>query len=197
VNARPGVGVYRQMLRLYPRRFRDEYGADMALLFAEQLRDERAARVWVRSVVDLAITVPTRHLEEHMNRPPSPLVPLLFAIVSVAGACVALVGGTGPATLAVGLAVAVGGAALSAVSWRRTRPLTADALSAAHWWKFIAGGVLVLGAVIAVTTATGEVDDSVWLPLMLTVVAALVSVVVGLVMALVHLSGARPSRAPS
>ncbi len=36
-------GIYSGLLRLYPRRFRDDYGVDMALLFAEQLRDEPAA----------------------------------------------------------------------------------------------------------------------------------------------------------
>ena len=34
------VVVYRRLLWLYPRSFRDEYASDMALLFADQLRDE-------------------------------------------------------------------------------------------------------------------------------------------------------------
>ena len=48
--------LYRGLLRVYPRRFRDEYGADMVLLFTDQLRDEPALRVWARGVIDLAIT---------------------------------------------------------------------------------------------------------------------------------------------
>ena len=32
----------------------------MVLLFAEQLRDEPATRVWARGLIDLAITVPAR-----------------------------------------------------------------------------------------------------------------------------------------
>ena len=66
------MGIYRSLLRVYPRRFRDEYRDDMALLFAEQLRDGPASRVWARSLIDLTITIPARHLEAHMNRPPNP-----------------------------------------------------------------------------------------------------------------------------
>jgi len=40
----------------------------MALLVAASLRDERAGSVVARTLVDLAITVPTRHLEAHVSR---------------------------------------------------------------------------------------------------------------------------------
>jgi len=56
------------LLHLYPRGFREEYGADRALLVAASLRDERAGSVVARTLVDLAITVPTRHLEAHVSR---------------------------------------------------------------------------------------------------------------------------------
>ena len=79
MNGTRAVGIYRGLLRVYPRRFRDEYRDDMALLFANQLRDEPAGRVWARVVIDLAITIPARHLEAHMNRPPNPTMPLVFA----------------------------------------------------------------------------------------------------------------------
>lgn len=36
----PAVSVYRPFLRMYPRHFRDEYGADMVALFGEQLGDD-------------------------------------------------------------------------------------------------------------------------------------------------------------
>jgi hypothetical protein len=44
------VGGYQHLVRLYPRRFREEYGAEMARLLADQLRDEPASRVWVRTL---------------------------------------------------------------------------------------------------------------------------------------------------
>ena len=40
----------------------------MVLLLEDQLHDEGAARVVARAVLDLLLTVPTRHLEAHMER---------------------------------------------------------------------------------------------------------------------------------
>lgn len=189
MSAPPAIGAYRALLRLYPRRFRDEYGPDMALLFAEQLRDEPAARVWVRGMVDLAITVPTRHLEARMNRPPTPVVPLLFAAVSLTGVCVAVIGGSSLGMLAVGLSVAAVAAALAATAWRHTRPVAVSRPATAHWWKFLTGGAGVLVAVVLVTTVTGEVDDSMWWPMVITVVGALLLLATGLVLGLARLTG--------
>ena len=70
--------TYGQLLRLYPDEFRARYGAEMARLFAEQVRDAKAsqrrfaaASLWVRSVVDLVATAPQQHLrkEHHMPQP--------------------------------------------------------------------------------------------------------------------------------
>ena len=41
---RATVRVYRSLLRLYPREFRDEYGTDMVQLLREQCSDEPAWR---------------------------------------------------------------------------------------------------------------------------------------------------------
>lgn len=193
----PATGAYRALLRLYPRRFRDEYGPDMALLFADQLRDEPAARVWVRGMVDLAITVPTRHLEAHMNRPPTPVVVLLFVVVSLTGLCVAVIGGSSLGMLAVGLSVAAVAAALAAVAWRHTRPVALTRPATAHWWKFLTGGAGVLVAVVVLTTATGEVEDSMWWPMVITVVGALLLLVTGFVLGVAHLNGNHPHNARS
>ncbi|MDQ3639873.1 MAG: hypothetical protein M3450_00015 [Actinomycetota bacterium] len=197
MSAPPAVGVYRALLRLYPRRFREDYGPDMALLFADQLRDEPAPRVWARGLVDLAVTVPTRHLEAHMNRSPSPAVPLLFAVVALTGVCVAIIGGSSLGMLAVGLSVAAVAAALAVVAWRHSRPLAVARPATAHWWKFLTGGAGVLAAVIVITTATGEVGNSMWWPMMISVVCALMLLVTGLVLGVAHRSGNRPRNAPS
>ena len=188
MSAPPPIGAYRALLRLYPRNFRDEYGPDMALLFADQLRDEPAARVWVRGMVDLAITVPAQHLEAHMNRPPTPVIPLLFVVVSLTGVCVAVIGGSSLGMLAVGLSVAAVAASLAAVAWRHTRPVAARPATA-HWWKFLTGGAGVLVAVVVLTTATGEVDESMWWPMVITVVGALLLLATGLVLGVTRLTG--------
>ena len=54
------LAAYKRLVRLYPASFRTEYGDDMADLFAAQIADEPSARVWARTVKDLAATVPRR-----------------------------------------------------------------------------------------------------------------------------------------
>src|SRR5579864_4701509 len=63
--------VYRALLKVYPKRYRERFGEQMGQLFADQLRasdtPKKFARVWLRTLADLARTVPARHLE-----PPAP-----------------------------------------------------------------------------------------------------------------------------
>jgi peptide/nickel transport system permease protein len=62
------VAVYRSLLRLYPWRFRHDYGADMVQAFRDRLRDEldrgrrgRVAAYWFLIVIDLMKTaIPER-----------------------------------------------------------------------------------------------------------------------------------------
>lgn len=191
------AGLYRGLLRVYPRRFRDEYGADMGLLFAEQLRDEAALRVWARGVADLAITVPARHLEAHMTRSPNPAVPALFGAISVAGVLFGVIGGSNLAMLAVGLTTAAVAGTLALVAWRHTRAITAARPATAQWWKFLAGGGGVLGAMILVLTATGEVAEAMWWPMMIAILGALVTLAAGLVLGIAHLTATRHPTARS
>jgi hypothetical protein len=66
--------IYGRLLRLYPRAFRAEYGAEMARLFGDQLRDAQSSgepralvSLWLRSIVDLIVTAPRHHLaKEHL-----------------------------------------------------------------------------------------------------------------------------------
>lgn len=189
------LAAYRGLLRLYPKAFREEYGRDMLLLFADQAREDGAVRVWTRTLIDVAVTVPTRHLEAHMNRPPAPAVPLLYAVIAVTGLFFAAVGGTSVAMLAIGLTVAAVSAMLAVVAWRRTRPdERAASPAAAHWWKFLAGGAGTLATVIAVTTATGELPSGWWLPTMLVSLGAVFMVATGLVLGIAHLATGRRLR---
>lgn len=96
-------------LHLYPRKIRREYSDDMVALLEAQLRDEAAARVVGRAVVDLFVTVPNNHLEVHMSRrSTTPAVIALFAIGTVVG----IIGG------AIGLAVAAAAFAVAALTWK-------------------------------------------------------------------------------
>jgi len=188
-------GIYSGLLRLYPRRFRDEYGTDMALLFAEQLRDERAGRVWARGVIDLAITIPARHLEAHMDRPPSPIVPVVFAAISVSAAVLGLIGGTNPGMVVFGLAVAVVAGVLAAAAWRHNRAISAARPATARWRQVLLGGVTVLAATIVTFNVVGEVPDGYWVPMMLVLFAGIVTTAAGLILGIAHLIEHRPRRA--
>ncbi|WP_321474175.1 ADOP family duplicated permease [uncultured Paludibaculum sp.] len=56
---------YRALLRLYPVRFREQYEREMISTFREDLAENGpSARHWLRTLADLALTVPVRLLEE-------------------------------------------------------------------------------------------------------------------------------------
>ena len=197
MNSSRAVGVYRCLLRVYPRRFRVEYRDDMALLFAEQLRNEPASRVWTRTLIDLAITIPARHLEAHMNRPPNPTVPVVFAALSVTGVVAAILGGSNLAMAGIGLAVAVVAGVLTVASWRTTRAVIAVRPASAHWWQVLLGGVGVLATTIVALNIIGEVPDGWWVPMMLTLLAGIMTTATGLVLGVAHFTTHRPRNATS
>jgi hypothetical protein len=184
--------VYRLLVHLYPRRFREEYGPDLVLLVADQLRDEPTWRVLSRSAVDLAVTLPTRHLEAHMDRAPTPLVPAVFGALALSAVIVGATIGHPLILLAcVAVGVTAGWLGLLAAHW--ARPVTQSRPATAHWWKLLAGGAGLLGALVAITTATGELPDGGWLVAMVTGLTAFVLLGAGIVLGIAHLA-ARTSR---
>ncbi|HEY7306693.1 MAG TPA: ABC transporter permease [Bryobacteraceae bacterium] len=59
---RNAVRIYRTLLLAYPAEFRHQYGAEMERLFDDRSRSEPPVRLWLESLADIAITVPTEHL---------------------------------------------------------------------------------------------------------------------------------------
>jgi hypothetical protein len=61
--------IYRFLLRAYPARYREQYGEPMACCFRDQLRAAGTpvafARLWARTMCDLACTVPGHRLRLH------------------------------------------------------------------------------------------------------------------------------------
>lgn len=129
--------TYRALIRLYPRSFRDEYGDEMVMLFEDQRAAEPAVRVWFRSLLDLALTAPTRHLEAHVHRLSAQS---LLTLLAATGAVVALVVGFAIGSVAVpALIVVIAATWLAVASRRAERPVDAPT-----WWKrVVAGGVLI------------------------------------------------------
>jgi len=160
--------AYRAAVRLYPRSVRREFGDDMVALFEDQLRDEPAHRVLGRTVVDLLVSVPTRHLEVHMSRSSSTPVAVAFAVVGVA---LVLVGGVLP--VATGLAAIT----LAGLTWSRSRPVTTGARR--RWRALLLAGVALLTGVVGVTTSTGELSSTGWLVAMALGASSLVLIAAG------------------
>jgi predicted permease len=52
--------LYRRLLRLYPREFRDEYGEEMSLLFRDRTA-EGSTRLWLQVLGDLVFHAPQEH----------------------------------------------------------------------------------------------------------------------------------------
>lgn len=194
MNTNRGIGLYRGLLLCYPRSFRREYGADMVLLFSDQLGDEPAPRVWCRGLIDLAVTVPTQHLEAHMNRPPNTLVPVVFAALGVAGVLVAVIAGTNPGIALGALAFAAVATVLAVVSARQTRRITVAGSTTAQWWKLLALGA---GALLAMILAEGATDLSLWMPMIVTVLFSLLMIAAGVVLGIARLFSTHSRRAAS
>ena len=163
--------IYRTLIRLYPRRFRLEYGDDMVALFENQLRDERAPRVVARAVLDLLVSIPTRHLEAHMPRSTPTALVITFAAVAAA---LAIYGGL------FGLVGAFWLLLLAGLLWRRNRPVVAagDGRS----WKLLLAGAGLLGTLVVVTTITGELPDGAWFVAMATMLTAFGLIAAGVVL---------------
>lgn len=180
--------VYRLLVHLYPRRFREEYGPDLVGLVADQLRDEPTWRVLARSATDLVLTLPARHLEAHMHRAPARLVPMLFGALALSAVIVGVVVGHPVVLLSCGtVAVIAGGLGLLAA--HRVRPLTQARPVTDHWWKVLVGGAGLLAALIAITTATGELPSGGWFIAMVTGLTAFVLIGAGMVLGIAHLAG--------
>ena len=178
--------AYVALVGLYPRRFRDAYGADLVSLFREQCRDEPHWRVFLRTTVDLVLTVPHQHLEAHMNRNPTPALLLAYATLGLAGLVVMLVGGSNTAALIVGAVLAMVGIGLTAATWRRAAPFQEPGLSR-QWWKCLIAGPVLIGLVIVAAGLGVEA----WFLGFAVVIAAIGLIALGLALGVAHAFGRR------
>src|SRR5262245_26064394 len=109
------MNAYGVLLRLYPRDFREEYGEDMAQLHLNQLRDESASRVWARTVLDVALTVPSIRLEAHMSRGTS--APVIYGTATAACLTLAVIVGSSVGVSVIALAGVLLFGSLAYISW--------------------------------------------------------------------------------
>lgn len=191
MSAPRSVAAYRRLTALYPRSFRDEFGADLVDLFTRQVHDEGAPRVWARAVRDLAVTVPAQHLEAHMHRRSPHLVTAVSGIAAAAAALLAVTTGTGPALPVFALAALAAGTTCY-WSWQANRTVDAPARI---WWKLllagpVLAGLTVLGSLVPWPDAVDLGDNAYWL----VVVAFGTSIVLAVAGALLGIAAALDSR---
>lgn len=184
--------AYGALVALYPRQFRDEYGADMVQLARDACRNDPTWRVAGRVLIDLAVSIPTQHLEAHVHRSPSHLVPLIYTAAAGAGIVLALAGGSNVALLIGGLVFAAIAGTLAVIAWRRAVPI-GETVQTTHWWKSVAAGPVIIGGVIVAAGLGVEA----WLVGMLAVFLALILSGVGLLLGLVRLTTRRPPALPT
>ena len=187
-------GLYGGLLRLYPRAFRLEYGEDMTQMLALQLRDERALRVWCRTAVDLALTVPALRLESLMSGLRTrPSAFYLYTAASVASFVLTAVSGTSIGIGAAGLLPGVVFAGLAVVAWRRARTL-GGAVSVG-WRRFLGAGVAGIAACTVVANLVGELPSNTWLVWMLALLVSMVLAAVGIILGLMQAADRRATSA--
>jgi hypothetical protein len=189
MSAHRSVATYRRLSTLYPKSFRDEYGDDLVATFAEQLADDRATRVWLSTIRDLVVTIPSQHLEARMHRPEPRSVAVIATTVTVAALGLAIVAGTGP-VVGVFLLIAVAALSVATLGWKAARP--AGGSGANRWRTYLIVGVAVLAAVIVVINVPPyndkELPGAGWAIMMLSLVTSVGLITVGLTMGIARRS---------
>jgi hypothetical protein len=105
--------------------------------------------------------------------------------VALAGLLLAIVGGTKPATVIVGLGVAVCAGTVGALAWRHAAP--ARETVSGSWWKFVVAGPCLI-AVVIIAAGMGV---QAWFLGVACVFTAFVLIAIGLVLGLSHLLNRR------
>jgi len=88
--------VYRSLVRLYPRDFRQSHGEDLVQHFADLITDRGARAAWTRTGVDLIVTIPRYRLENIMTEQHSATTLHLAITLLAAGGVLSLLTGLGP-----------------------------------------------------------------------------------------------------
>jgi hypothetical protein len=194
------AAIYRRLAVLYPKSFREAYRDDLTATFALQLRDEGPARVWLRTLRDLVVTVPSQHLEAHMNYRPRPhavTIPLLSIGVGIGVLAVMSEDGPVPWIL---LSFALVGLIVAVLSWQTTRPIRPTPIRYAKHWKkcLVTGSALLAGWIVALNVLSLDDVGAGWLLVIAGLVLSVALIASGIAMGLAqwpmrHRSAPRPA----
>jgi hypothetical protein len=186
MNQQRSIALYRHLSVLYPKSFRAKYRDDLVATFTEQLHHGSARRVWLSTLKDLVVSVPSQHLETRMNRRPTPQTVAVIATgITVAALVLAVAAGTGP-VVGVFLLVAIAALAVATLAWKTARPTRETANVANRWRNLLIIGVGLLATVIVVINvppySNRDLPEAGWVLMMLTLVTSVGLITVGLTM---------------
>ena len=135
------VRAYRALTRVYPSRFRRDYGAAMTQAFADRARVDGSRAAWRVALRDLAVSAPREHREVLVRA--SMQTKLVVAAIATTVAIVAF--------------AAVGGALFALalmllLAWELTAILRARGHSSTsvRWWKLSIAGVALFALLFVV-----------------------------------------------
>ncbi len=107
-------GVYRACINLYPPTFRRHYGEDLVQHFDDLVVDRGLRRAWLRTGLDLLVTIPNYRMERIMSQQHSATTLVIVISLIAAAGVISFLTGAYP-----GL-VLLGAAAVLAVAQRST-----------------------------------------------------------------------------
>ncbi|HUR24201.1 MAG TPA: hypothetical protein VMZ73_10050 [Acidimicrobiales bacterium] len=139
--------LYRALVTLYPRSFREGYGEPMVQLFADRVRDV-GAKAWLRALPDLLRTVPVQRIEAVMSRlgPGARVLALAFAVLGATAVSIGVGAGAAPIMAVAVVALLVSQRRLFASLAGERAPLRHAVVQA--WWAPVAG-LLGLAMILA------------------------------------------------
>ena len=193
MNVRAHSALYRRFCSCYPKAFREEYGEDLVTTFAQQLAEQGAANCWLRTLRDLAITIPVQHLEPPMKRPTSSQVTVVCLALAVGGTMAAVVVGTSLYALIL-LGFAAAAITVAVMSRRAAKPALALEGSTS-WKKFLGAGAVLLAIIIVLINLPGtknqELSELAWSVMMISMLLSFALIGAGLILGAARLSNNR------
>ena len=129
--------LYRALVTLYPRSFRQGYADPMAQLFADRFRDV-GAKAWLRALPDLVRTVPIQRIEAVMSRlgPGARVLALAFVVLGATAVSIGIGAGAVPIVAVAVVAVLIRQRQLLAPLGGERAPLRHAVIQA--WWAPVA-----------------------------------------------------------
>ncbi len=178
--------AYSALVGLYPRRFRDEYGQDMVLLFEEMAADRGAARVWPTLLRDAFTSIITQRMETLMSETQSRTLTLVgFVSLAVGVVAMALFGSAAkPLFLVLLAALGAGGLAIGLFLRSNAAYREPGQGMHRHWWRYLLAAAACFGAAVIGTEVLNL--DGPWVLLFVDIIAGWFLVAMGLALGVWH-----------